>query len=101
LTVDEGEDRNLSSRGIDDPVLADPGCVVELELCLAVAAHILCSWGEDLDDQLRSDVELAIGLEALAQSRSADPNEIRDDVVVVGQDQAGRVGESEAGLPTP
>lgn len=82
-------DFDLSESPIDDPVLDHTAPRVELKLRFTVAAFIEESGGEHFDDKLRSSVEFSIRFQCCGQAGVAYPNEIRRDVVILIEDQAG------------
>src|SRR5581483_1524265 len=87
---------------VEDPVLAHCVARVQRQLDLAVALLIARAWREHLDDELGRAVQLAIRAEEGRQARVADPDNVWNDVVIIGEDQAGRdVGHPRTALPAP
>lgn len=74
---------------VDDPVLLDAVAGVEFEFEFFVALVVLIAGGEDFDDEFGGAGEVAGVVDAVGEAILADPDDVGDDGVGGGEDDAG------------
>src|SRR6185295_6346328 len=87
---------------VHNPVLQYAAAAIEFQFRLAISLLIGESRRQNLDNQLRSGVEFSVISQRLAEFGIADPDKIGCDIVILGENHAGRgVNDSHAGLLVP
>src|SRR5262249_37253267 len=95
-------DFHLPHHPINDPVFLNASAGIEFELGLLITIFFRLARRKDFDDQLRSDYEMTCLLSAALESFKADPDYIRNYVIIFGKDQSRRGYDyAEAALIVP
>ncbi len=74
---------------VDDPVFLDAVAGVEFEFEFFVALVVLIAGGENFDDEFGGAGEVAGVVDAVGEAIVADPDDVGDDGVGGGEDDAG------------
>jgi hypothetical protein len=99
LRVAPPEDLNLLKYPIHDPVFADAAPRVKLKLGLAVSFFIGLAGRENFNHQFRRGRQVSGLVQRFGQSLAADPHDIGDDIVIIGEDDARRVQDRARRIP--